>query len=330
MEHAAVRYDSRFMEEAVFFALWDHPEASAFQKARDRLYEIADAEERDRAFQDLNREWFGRLEIADPIENAVREQPLVSSSITCCIVSQAPGKKEEGAELFVSTDEGLTEREHRTVRLLLRPESLLNPERLLTFLRHELFHIADMLDPGFGYEPALPAAEGGPTHDRLLIDRYRTLWDVTIDGRMSRHGWLSESSRADHLAYFGRLFSMLGDRTEEIFSRFFDHEPHTHVELVAFACNPRVDAGNAPHTFHPGSRCSLCGFPSYVFEPEPENLLAEVVAEITQDFPHWLPSQGLCMQCADLYRARRVSHRDDMVLRGSYSCGPNQVKEPHF
>lgn len=302
----AVRYDPCFMEEAVFFALRDHLQTSVFQKERDRLYEIQDAEERERGFQDLNRKWFDRLGIADPIEKAVRERPSVPSSIRVFTVSRAPGKKEEGAELFVSNEEGLNDRERRTVRLLLRPEALFSPERLLTFLRHELYHVADMVDPSFGYEPTLPAAQGGPTHDRLLIDRYRTLWDITIDGRMTGHGWPPQSSRADHLACFTRLFSMLGDQTDQIFGRLFDNHLPTHADLVAFACNPRAAAGHAIPRLHPGSRCPLCGFPTHRFEPEPERLGAEVVAAITQDFPTWEPCLSLCMQCADLYRSRVV------------------------
>lgn len=317
MEVFSLRYDPRFMEETVFHALRGYPESWGFEKERNRLYELADAEERERAFQALNVAWFDQLGMAKPIEKAVRERPLVSSSAKCCVVSRAPGKKEEGAELFVSSEEGLSEKDQRTVRILLRPESLLQPEILLTFLRHELLHVADMLDPNFGYEPELPAVDGGPTHDRLLIDRYRTLWDATIDGRLTRLGWLYDSVRARRLSDFCRAFPMFGELAEAVFSRFFDREPHTHAELVAFALNPRSVAEGSTPGFHAGTCCPLCGFLTHTFEPKPASLPPDVVTQITQDYPRWDLSQGLCVQCADLYRTHALSARAAACLPGS-------------
>ena len=117
--------------------------------------------------------------------------------------------KKEGAELFVAPDEQLKGTTRRIVSILLRPESLLQEKSLLTFLRHELFHVADMIDPPFAYEPTLPKAEGGPTYDSLITNRYRALWDVTINGRMVRRGWISDCVREQQLAEFVRAFPML-------------------------------------------------------------------------------------------------------------------------
>ena len=299
-----LRYDPRFLEEAVFLSLRGHPEALAFQMERDRLYEIADTDDREKAFQELNVRWFDHLGLAKPIETAVHEQPLISSSVKWSVVARAARKGEEGAELFVNPEDSLKERERRTVRILLKPESLLNPESVLTFLRHELFHIMDMLDPRFGYEPTLPVAEGGPTYDRLLQDRYRVLWDAAIDGRLVRRQWAPESIRAERLHEFSRTFPMLEKEIPRMFSHFFDQEPHAHAELVTFACNPSAALGFSPETPHPGSRCPLCSFPTHSFTPEPELLSAETITQINQDFPRWHPSKGLCLQCADLYQAR--------------------------
>ena len=316
-----VRYDPLFIEEAVFLALQGHPDAEHYHNQRSGLYEINDSEERERSFQDLHCVWFIRLGLADQIEKAIHEQPPLTSTVKCCIVAPALRKREEGAELFVIPEEGLSEKERRTVRILLRPESLLDPQ-LLTFLRHELLHITDMLDPRFSYEPVLPAAEGGPTHDRLLQDRYRILWDATIDGRMVRRGWVSESIRTEHLCNFTRAFPMFGVETDQVFNRFFGQESHTHGELVAFACNPRAAVEGSEAMPYPGSRCPLCGFPTHAFEPEPEQLAEEVTARIAQDFSQWHPSQGLCTQCADLYRARQLSSCAGMHLPGSISHRP--------
>ena len=261
--HLPVRYDPRLIEEAVFIAMHGQPQARVFRRERNRLYEITDAEERERAFQELHHTWFVRLGLGDQIDRAINEQPLLTSSVGSYVVARAPAKKEEGAELFVNPEAELSEKERRTVRILIRPESFLDPVALLTFLRHELLHITDMLDPNFGYEPVLPVAEGGPGHSRLLQDRYRALWDATIDGRMVRHGWAPKSIRAERLADFCRTFSMLGEEAAQVFGRFFDQELHTHAELVAFTCEPRAAIGSSRVAPQPGSRCPLCHFPTY-------------------------------------------------------------------
>ena len=133
-----LRYDPGLVEEAVFLAAEGHPEAKRFHRERDRIYRINHPEERERAFNDLHRGWFLQLGLADQIEEAVSEQPLLSSGVNSCLVARAPGKHEEGAELFVNPEEKLSEKERRTVSVFLRPESLLDPSALLTFLRHEL------------------------------------------------------------------------------------------------------------------------------------------------------------------------------------------------
>jgi hypothetical protein len=166
-----------------------------------------------------------------------------------------------------------------------------------------LFHIVDMLDPNFAYEPALPESAGGPTYDRLLTDRYRALWDTTIDGRLLRRGWAPAAVRERRLRDFARAFPMLGARTTEEFAHFFDTDSHTHSELVAFACNPGNNSSKPGY----GGRCPLCRFPTYAFEPTPEHLPAAVIARIIRDFPTWRPAHGLCPQCADLYHAQPLS-----------------------
>ena len=302
-----LRYDPRLIEEAVFLALRDRPETREFQKQRERVYEVADPQERERVFGELNRSWFVQLGLGNIVEQALHEQSQIASSVASCFVGCVAQTKEEGAELFVAPDEELEGTTRRIVSILLRPESLLQPESLLTFLRHELFHVADMLDPRFAYEPTLPKAEGGPTYDTLITNRYRAVWDVTINGRMVRRGWISECVRDEQFAEFVRAFPMLERQSAERFSRFFDGEHHPHPELAAFAFDPRAVAGTLHGASAPGTHCPLCRFPTHGFEPEPENLANEVIAAINRDFPQWAPALGLCAQCADLYRANQLS-----------------------
>jgi hypothetical protein len=302
-----VRYDPKLIEETVFHAQRDSWMARGLDERRSRIYEVADSDEREQLFDDLYRSWFVRLGLGKVVDQTLQEQPIISTHVGTCYVVCATQAKEEGAELFVAPDRGLDENQRRTLRILIRPGSLLKQETGITFLRHELFHIADMLDPAFAYEPALPKTDGGPTYDTLITNRYRVLWNVTICGRMMRRGWISESVRDEQLRVFRYTFFMPEEKSRELFSRFFDDERPTHPELATFAFDPRAAVGSPNGASTPGTHCPLCRFQTHTFEPEPENLGNEVIEAITRDFPQWAPALGLCVQCADLYRANRLA-----------------------
>jgi hypothetical protein len=209
----------------------------------------------------------------------------------------------EGAELFVAPGNGSREGARRTLVLRVRPETFTCPDRLRALLRHELLHIADMLDPAFGYEPRWAEPARAPL-DHLFRERYRILWDAFIDGRLVRLGRAPGAVRGERLGEFARAFGMLGERTEEAFGRFFGATRLTHAELGAFAADPEGALGRRKNRRHPGEGCPLCGFPSHAFEPEPDRLPAAVRRRIRESFPSWKPADGICRLCADLYRSR--------------------------
>jgi hypothetical protein len=354
----AVRYDPRLIEEAVFHARRHGHVLKGFDAQRNRIYQVSDPDDRERLFHELHYSWFVRLGLNQTIDEALQEQPLIAAQVGSCFIVCAAESNAQGAELFVAQEERPENPGRRTLRILLTPESLSsppgkpvapsttpvmrNPQRepaakagdrveewhstsLMTLLRCELFHIADMLDADFAYEPSLPKAEGGPTYDTLITNRYRVLWDITIHGRMTRRGWLPESDRADQLAYFRDAFPMLKDNADESFDPFFDSDRPTHPELVAFAFDPRNAGGSAGDPCAPGTHCPLCKFPTHSFEPKPENLGDDVLAAIKGDFENWMPSMGLCAQCADLYRASRLSLAALKLLPG---WTPSPTSEP--
>jgi hypothetical protein len=318
-----IRYDSRLIEEAVFLALRRHRESDRYHAERSRVYEIPDPERREDGFRELNLRWFERLGLGNPFGSALEEAPGLVPGVRQCVVVAAPTRQDEGAELFVDSEPAASDGCRRTVRILIRPESLLDPAFLQRFLRHELLHISDMLDSEFGYEPALPETSGGPTHRRVLTERYRVLWDDFVDGRMVRRGWAPPSVREERWQEFNRVFPMLGDKAAREFGRFFDEEGRKHRELAALAVDP--GAGNGAHA---GNRCPLCGFVTHSFADDPAGLAADVIAAIATDFPAWHPSHGLCLQCADLYRAREVSMRAASLLPGSST--PGAERKPSF
>ncbi len=296
-DEPTVEYEPRLVEEAVLLAVARGNDEPEFRAGRDRCYEIADPEEREWEFRAFHAVWFERLGLDRPIRRALLEEPLVARETRACIVAMARMRKAEGADLFVAPPEV----GGRSVGIRLRPERFTDADGLLQFLRHELLHIADMLDPRFRYTRDLPGLESDAAYARLIKDRYRVLWDVCVDGRLARRGVAQAGIRGARLADFVRAFPMLGDQTEEFFERFFEATSPTHPELAAFALNPLRAVGQGPH---PGERCPLCRFPTHAFEPEPDGLPPELLDRIRDGFPEWEPRDGLCRHCADLYRSR--------------------------
>ena len=81
-----VRYDPRLIEEAVFLALRDRPETREFQKQREGVYEVADPQERERVFGELNCSWFVQLGLGKIVDQALHEQSQIASSVASCFV----------------------------------------------------------------------------------------------------------------------------------------------------------------------------------------------------------------------------------------------------
>ena len=285
-----VEYESRLVEAAVLAALSGRAHAPTFWLERERCYRIDDAEAREAAFVALHPRWFERLGLARALRVALDEQPLITAACQRCVVGLAQGAGDEWADLLVASAAG------PVVFLRLRPETLGTPERLLALLRHELLHIADMLDPAFGYEPR-PTGAPGSLGDRAVGDRYRVLWDAFVDGRLARRGHVPSSVRAERLREFARAFPALGEGTEAAFARFFDAPHCTHAELVAFA------RGAGPARIV----CPLCGLPTVELEPAPARLTQEAREAIAGDFPDWTPAAGVCRRCAELYAARLIT-----------------------
>jgi hypothetical protein len=203
----------------------------------------------------------------------------------------ASQSRDEGADLHDSRGTA------PTLAVKLTPGSLLDFDRIAPLLRSELLHVEDMLDPEFGYERELPSFEIDPVFEKLLRDRYRVLWDASVDGRLAGRGWLPEGGEARRRREFLAAFSMLGTDVEKEFERFFDGRRPTHGELLSFARS--VEGRGA-------GRCPLCRFPTARLRGDEEPLDDQVVEAIRSDFPDFRPSKGICVQCADLYEARTV------------------------
>lgn len=297
-----ISFQPSLVEEVVLLLIARYGDEREFRRARDRLYELPE-EQRDQRFADLHLQWFEYLGCAAAVSAAIAELPILAERCGRCLVARALLARDEGADLLLAPE--IPGAAGRTVSIRLRPQAFRDGGHLRTLLRRELLHVADMLDPEFGYQPRLPAGSGGPSQERVLRERYRVLWEVTVAGRLERCGALGPQTRGESERLFRAAFPMLdGEEADEAFHRFYDDDRPSHARIAAFALAPQ---GPAAVGLRAGACCPLCRFPTYSAEPSPEKLPDEVVACIVEEFPGWTCGDGLCRQCADLYRARRMS-----------------------
>lgn len=254
--------------------------ARRYDCARAKLYDIADPDERTLAFYRFHEKWFREFGFEDRILDVLRQFPLIRQRAAILLLRKAVSKKDEGAELFVRPDA-------QNVVMALRAERFIGDPALDQFLRHEFCHIADMLDESFGYEPDLSLPDAPPTELTLLRDRYRVLWDITIDGRLKHEGEKGKRFEEFTHAFLGR--------GTEVFERLWIGPRPAHAELVALATIVRAEGRNEP-----GASCPLCRFPTFQWAGKDE-LTPAVEESVRQHFPNWTRERGCCSRCAELY-----------------------------
>lgn len=231
-----VHYDLGLVEESVLRAVRALPrdDQAAFHRERDVLYEVADPDQREMDFERFHRRWFLRLRLNAPLDRALAEHPSLVNTTAGCWVLRVASRRDEMADLVRRPSE-----KDPAIVVRLCPDRLQDPDGLLGLLRHECMHLVDMLDPCFGYQQELPASDAAPSHDNLVRERYRIVWDATIDGRLVRRRWLPTSIREQRLQEFARAFPMLADSIELEFGRWFEARHPSHDQILAFAQDPR-------------------------------------------------------------------------------------------
>jgi len=289
------------MEEAVLLAERQATPgvARAFRRERDRIYDVADPEAREARFQALALEWLDRFGLRARMDAALAEWPALEGRVVGGRIVRALARPAEGADLVDAA--AARERTESRPLLVLRlvPQSLLDNNTLSSLLRHELMHITDILDPAFGYERTLPFSDDGPSADNILRDRYRVVWDVTIDGRLTRAGRGQLRARDTRWREFRMAYAMLADACPGVFDHWWNRPHPTHAELVAFAVAPAgATAGRG------AGRCPFCEFPVASLDSRVWTLTEPVIRALRTEHPSWHSEQGICSQCFDLYEAR--------------------------
>ena len=238
-----IELDSLLLEEAVFLAMrrreqtGDRAMVRDYRDRLDALYDSADEDlERDIAFRDMHAEFFGRLHFERTLRDYLDEFPLLGRELDRVSFMKAISHKEEGAELFVRKDEDGGDGPHRVAVVRLRAELFLQPDQLLTLLRHELYHISDMLDPAFDYRPDLGERGESIARENLIRDRYRALWLVYIEARLVRAGRATAAMLRQRLGLLKKAFEGLDDSdVEAMIPAAPDAESLTHADLLRLA-----------------------------------------------------------------------------------------------
>lgn len=232
-----INYDAGLVEAAALLSERSllRAERARFRAERNRIYECEDGDEREARFEELHGRFFLQIGLDRPLHAALAEHPDILRRVGACHALRAVARRDEGADLRDDlAPDARPGRRLPALVLRLRPESLLEPERLAPFLRRELQHVADMLDPAFGYERELPADDADPARANLLRERYRAVWDVTVDGRLAaRHGLELQALQARRSA-FARVFPALGGGAERAFERWLTEPSPTHAAILEF------------------------------------------------------------------------------------------------
>jgi hypothetical protein len=296
-----ILYDEDFIESAAFLCAEGRRggvpplQIARFHREREKLYGILDPDERNTAFFTLHLDWFREWGLEQPLTDVLKEFPLVRERLGVLAVRKTTGRNDEGAELYVN-DSG-----ERTGLLALRLERLRDAAGLRDYLRHEFTHLHDMLDPAFGYSPALELPGLNAAQKRLARERYRLLWDITIDGRLAAAGRAPMQTREQHSGAFARAFSFWPEQKQaETFSPLWGSRSPRHIDLLALIADPRgLRDGHRPG---PGASCPLCDFPTFHWA-DASALPAEIMRRIVGEFPAWSAEQGLCNRCLETYMA---------------------------
>ncbi len=184
-----IQFDPFFVEEAVFlYAKADVREKEAlirdFHREREELYNRnSTVEERNQFFKNFYENYFEKTGLKERFEKNILEFPLLLRSDVLIFVKRVWTKKDEEVELFNQDGQ-------KTIYVGLQVIRVLDQTFLETFLRRELMHISDILDPAFEYNPQASLGGKNELEDNLIRDRFRVLWDMDIHERLSKKEFL--------------------------------------------------------------------------------------------------------------------------------------------
>ena len=305
-----IEYDSTLIDDVVFLEV-QRREAEGnlellrkYRRRLDPLYEELPPAERDKGFASAHFHFFAQLGFEKLLPEIVAEYPCLIEAVHLTVVRKATSHVDEGAELFVRREHRSGPQQMNTVVVKVRPQRFVGRASLGPFLRHELMHVSDMVDGEFGYDPGFRLPGRTQAEENLLKDRYQILWDITIDGRITRAGKEPLVAKSEWEQTFYRLFP---SKSSMEFEEIWSVTGPTHGLLIGIAGSKfmrEAARGRVGGEKMPGSPCPLCGFPTHDWAGRDMELLAETEELIREDFPTWTPESGVCGHCFELYQSK--------------------------
>lgn len=294
----------------------------AFRAATDPIYDQYPLADRDDigfedAFRDVYKKFFKILGYDDILRSALSEYPVIDEHVGQIVVKICYAEEKEEANLLKTKIEDPERGSLSMVSLQVTSGRFADKEALALFLRHELMHVTDMLDPEFSYE--ITKLGINPSEECTIKNHYALIWDIYIDQRLVRSERLDPSYKEKRKEEFDSTYRSLPfDERISIFEGLWQVERLTNPEILACAKDParllEYRAALSPEEIErqktekkkkihlPGMICPLCKFPTHKWKEE-ESLLKEVIEEVSKDAPGWDPSDGLCERCDEVYRA---------------------------
>lgn len=285
-----------------------------YHVAADPLYHRR-PDARDAAFQRLHAQFFTKLGFAEILQAELRRFPSIEAQASEVIVALAAGSHEEGADLSLGEAYG-NGHVGKRVGIRLLADRVLDIATLQRYLRHELLHVVDLLDPDFGYEGEIRLAVVSPAEENIIRNRYRLLWCLSIDARLECAGGEPLADRETRRREFEAQYQKFAPTVREaIFERLWQAETLSHSLLLQMATGSeallrmagpaaRTRSETSPRAPLPGSPCPLCRFPSYHFVEDHTILDSALVTEIRLDFPSFRVDDSLCERCLEVYTLR--------------------------
>lgn len=203
-----------------------------YQEDRTAKYELP-TDDQDKAFYDMNLEYFMSLGYSALIFDTLQSFPLVESEVKLISFILSGKPNETGAELFVQDKSKLTI--FRTVVFKLMPEQFQNITMFKNILWREFQHVNDMVDPAFGYSPSLKLENRELMEQNLFQDRYAILWQLYVDLRLSQK--FSEYTALDLSKQIEKLFPGYLQKEIEDIKLKLTNRAWTHSELLELAGN---------------------------------------------------------------------------------------------
>lgn len=309
-----IDYEPSFVEQTIFHAGRQNPNLEAeLHRATDRLYALTDSAEREAGFHEVYGNFFRRLGYDGVVVRLLSERPLIESRVQRCIVRQATSAKKEAAELFVRDTGDDDQPQRRSLFIHAYHESLLQPAPFERKMRREFLHVTDMLDDSFGYRK--DSLLGNQPRQNLIRDRFRVLWDIHVEGRLSREGHADDKMMRQLSRQFEKVFAKYSACLfPPSFERVHRADVLNHDQLLEWATSPaslfdRDPAASCEIGPAAGEPCPTCKFSTFDWFAAEEHTPALITA-VQAAFPKWRPQQGICRQCADIYAgAGRFSDR---------------------